>query len=141
LKKKLGTEQNDSKQEGTFNLPQGMTVNNELLYVCDYGNHRIQALSKDSYSYLFQFGQEGTENGQFLNPYCIYYYDYTVFIGDFISVQLFNYEGNFIQKIANKMDKLFGFVVGLCVVRGILYVCDRDNDRIKVFRLVSEETP
>ena len=49
--------------EGQFNAPYGLVLSqSELLFVCDYFNHRIQVFKNDQYSYSFE--QSNTKIGQ-----------------------------------------------------------------------------
>ncbi|XP_065919691.1 E3 ubiquitin-protein ligase TRIM71-like [Dysidea avara] len=51
---------------GEFQSPHGLMFQSDLLFVCDYNNHRIQVLQNEQCSYCF--GQHGTEPGNFNRP-------------------------------------------------------------------------
>jgi len=125
-----------STRPGEFTDPRGLTADDTTLYICDCYNHRIQSLTKNSYSFRKQWGTKGAANGQFDFPYSIFYLEDVLYVGDFSSVQLFTCEGTFVQKLGNKKGNgpgQFGCVRGVCVVRDRLYVCDYFNKRIQVF--------
>jgi len=141
LKNKIGSI-NDSSQNGAFHKPRGLTVDIDALYVCDFGNHRIQVLSKDQYVYLRQWGEGGTDNGRFRCPSSICYNENILYIGDMYCVQLFLCDGTFLQRMGGsgegKGEGEFNVVGGICVVGDRLYVTDFCNDRIQVFRLKTQ---
>jgi len=137
LQKNIGSIDSSSKL-GEFNHPRGLTIYKNVLYVCDGGNHRIQALSKENYSYLNGWGNKGTKNSQFSWPYSIGCYDDLLYVGDDYSVQIFTCQGTFLQRIGGNdfgTDKgQFKFAWGLCVVKDQLYVSDVKNRRIQIFK-------
>jgi len=136
LKNKIGSTEESSKN-GEFNNPSGLTLDKDTLYICDYYNDRVQALSKDKYLYLRQWGSYGKENGQFYCPSSISYCENIIYVGDDCSVQLFTCQGHFLQRIGgNENEGQFNDVYGLCVVKDRLYVSDCGNNRIQVFKRV-----
>jgi len=124
LQQTIGPNSASSKQ-GEFNEPCGLTVDSKTLYICDSQNHRVQALNKTNYSFYKQWGKEGRDNGRFESPYSIYYCENTLYVGDSYSVQLFNCEGIFLQRILGKAEHLV-------VVTDRLYV--RDWNQIQVYK-------
>ena len=53
---------------GAFNRPLGITFDiNNYLYVTDHNNHRVQK-SDINGVYVFQFGTQGSANGQLRSP-------------------------------------------------------------------------
>ena len=56
--------------DGQLLHPIGLTIVGEVLYVTEYGNHRVQKLTLTG-EYLGQFGSYGSSEGQFSNPYGI----------------------------------------------------------------------
>jgi len=138
LKQAIGTADASLKQ-GEFNDPRGLTVDHNNLYVCDGKNHRIQALFKDNnYSFSRTWGNEGFGNGSFSYPTSICYWDTHLFIGDFYRVQLYTYEGIYLQAIGGGQ---IGVAGGICVMGERLFVSDTINSRIQIFeRITSYET-
>ena len=52
--------------DGQFSTPY-VTIKGDVLYVADYGNHRVQKLTSRG-EFLLKFGQRGSGQGQFTNP-------------------------------------------------------------------------
>eukprot|EP00731_Ephydatia_muelleri_P034051 Em0045g36a len=53
--------------DGQFSYPCGITIKGDVLYVADYGNHRVQKLTSSG-KFLHKFGQQGSGQGQFIWP-------------------------------------------------------------------------
>jgi len=127
-----------SAKKGEFIDPRGLTLNKKFLYICDCGNNRIQSFHIHNYLWDKQWGTWGTDNGQFISPYSIYYCENIIYVGDKSSVQLFTEEGKFLQRLGDKKtgnsEGQFYYAWGVCVVIDKLYVSDRDNERIQVFQ-------
>jgi len=137
IKNTIGSTSESSKV-GEFNKPFGLTLDKNTLYICDYLNHRIQTFSKDDYSFCKQWGSRGRDNGQFIFPYSISYWEGILYVGDDCSVQLFTFEGTFLQRIGGKKEGKdagqFDRAWGICVVGDRLYVSDYVNERVQVFK-------
>ena len=52
--KKFGSKESSSKN-GEFNDPAGLTVNEKYLYVCDWGNDRVQVLDKENGKFICEW--------------------------------------------------------------------------------------
>ena len=54
--------------DGEFDIPFGLELDETTskLYICDYGNHRIQVFQNDEF--YTSFGKEGSGNGEFNHP-------------------------------------------------------------------------
>jgi len=124
--------------DGTFNDPSGLTTNKNTLYVCDLENHRTQAFSTSKFIFENKWGSKGTGNGQFHFPGSISYSVDVLYVGDMFSIQLFTTEGTFIQRIGSRYvgmeEGKFSVIAGICIRQNELYVSDRGNKRIQVFR-------
>jgi len=114
----------------------------KCIYICDCDNHRIQILTKDKGIFVMQWGsgEESTDQGQFSNPMSIYNNlgEEIFYVGDNWSVQLFEKDGNCIQRLGqdisgNSMNQ-FHWITSLCVMDDRLYVCDHVNQRIQIFQ-------
>jgi len=134
-----------SKRIGEFNEPHGLDVHQYAIFVCDSRNHRVQILGKDNGMYLSHWGLEGNHEGQFCFPLTVYLNEGVAYVGDTTSVQLFTYEGIFLQRLGginnnsinndnNSNNGPFRCVFGLLVKKKCLYICDTLNQRIKAFR-------
>ena len=53
--------------DGQFNGPCGISITGEVMYIADWGNHRIQKLTTGG-KFLHEFGEEGSGQGQFRWP-------------------------------------------------------------------------
>ena len=53
--------------DGQFIGPHGISIKGDVMYVADYGNHRIQKLTTGG-QFLQKFGQRGSGQGQFIRP-------------------------------------------------------------------------
>jgi len=129
--KKFGKKEK-SKENGEFNDPAGITVNEKYLYVCDYSNHRVQILDKENGNFIDQWkcGQ------RFFNcPQSILLYEYLFYVGDENGIQVFTKDSRCIQLIGNSGsgEGEFGRVTGLCFVHDKLYIVDQVNNRMQVW--------
>ena len=57
-------------RDGQLKFPIGLAILDEVLYVVDSGNHRVQKFTLTG-EYLGQFGSKGSGEGQFNSPYSI----------------------------------------------------------------------
>jgi hypothetical protein len=116
--------------------PRGLTLDDQLIYVCDRTYHCIHRVKKHTGVFQASWGQVGTELGQFSSPYSIYYdLETTFYIGDAMSVQLFSKDGTCYERLEgtqgiNQLDQVFGMII----LNDELYVSDGSNNRIQVFR-------
>ena len=89
-----------------FSSPVGVTINhrNRKVYICDYGNNRIQILNADL-TFSSSFGSRGSGDGQFNYP-CDVAFDSTrnVYVADHGGhcIQVFTAEGKFLRKFGKK---------------------------------------
>ena len=125
--------------EGQFKAPLGLVLSqSELLFVCDSGNHRIQVLKNELFSYAF--GQYGEEPGYFNYPrdLTLNSNEDQLFITDRDNhrVQVFTPSGQFLRIFGNFTDIPFKLQ---CPV-GIYYTPDnhllissRDNHCVLIF--------
>jgi len=126
-------------RRGEFNAPRGLTRDKNFLYVCDYYNHRCQSIGKDDYQVSRVWGSEGAEPEQFSYPYAITFYEDIIYVGDQHGVQVFSStDGTFLQKIGDRKEGTaegqFKASWGICILGDRLYVSDKWNGRIQVFK-------
>jgi len=144
IKKKFG-QKNSSSNQGQYDFPMGITLNNKNLFICDRNNHRVQIVTKEVGIFQFQWGskenKEGKNKGEFIYPSSIYLdkLEKILYIGDWYSVQLFIIEENqWIQRLGGEKAgsdmNHFNFVYGICKIENELYVSDGNNKRIQIFR-------
>jgi len=124
--------------ENKFSSPSGIALDSNHLYICDYGNHRVQVLNKMTGEFLYSIGSRGKTLGLFSYPIDILVANECLFISDCYSVQIFTIEGDIILRLGNKHRSReiteFNGTMGLLLVNEILYVCDSYNRRIQLFR-------
>ena len=89
--------------EGELQCPCGLAFSNKLgLFVCDYGNHRIQVFAKDK---TYSFGQRGQNPREFTEPHSIAINrdKDKVFVSDHSNnrIQVFKPDGTFVTIIVD----------------------------------------
>ena len=120
---------------GKFNFSNGNTVSKDnTLFVCDGGNHRIQAFDANL-KFLTSFGKNGTKNGCFDMPSDISTdKDGNVFVVDQLNdrVQVLTKDGKFIRIIGNGQ---LNHPVGIHVDRDaeLVYVGNFEGGDVSVF--------
>jgi len=124
---------------GQFKGPSGIAINsNGNIYVCDYGNSRIQIFDSEG-NFISTFGLEGNRNGQFKGPSGITINSKgNIYVCDFGNnrIQMFDCEGNFISTFGTKGSEngQFNSINGVCVDQNDnIFVCDRSSNRIQIF--------
>jgi len=122
-----------SAKPGEFREARGLTLDNTNLYVCDTWNHRVQVISKKDYTFSKQWGFYGRKPKQFIRPAGICYWEDILYVGDIWSVQLFDCDGTFLQRLGEDVEQC-DCAWGLCVVNDRLYVCDAAKFRIQAYK-------
>jgi len=143
--KVLKTFGGSGSQDGEFNFPYGLTVDNKYVYICDHRNNRVQIFTKEHGIYVSKWGngEESTKQGEFYYPTGIYNHllENLIYVGDLVSMQIFRKDGVCIQRLGDKNfgDQMNQFycVSDICVMDNRLYVSDRFNKRIQVFNPVN----
>ena len=64
----FGTANSAGSADGQFSSPSGVAIKDDLMYVSDQGNNRVQKFSARQRSYISKFGSNGQEEGQFSCP-------------------------------------------------------------------------
>jgi len=138
VKKTIG---NRGSKQGEYSSPSAIVIHNDMIYICDSWNQRIQTLLKKDYAFWREWGGEGTGNGQFICPFSICYWLDILYVGDIYSIQLFTEEGTFLQRIGGETrghgEEQFDCAWGICVVKDRLYISDRHNQRVKIFSSIT----
>jgi len=140
VKDTIGTTE-ASLRLGEFHDPRGLTLDRNFLYICDSYNHRIQKITKKNYFPSHSWGGRGKGSMKFNKPAEIHYYEDILYVGDVYCLQLFTCEGIFLQKLGSQHPAGVGkgefrCVWGICVIQNLLYVSDRLNNRIQVFKIL-----
>ena len=115
----------------------GHELEQALVFVSDYGNHRVQVFSQDG-SFVRSIGSCGTGDAQLFNPQglaCAT--DGTLFVSDYGNhrVQVFAQDGSFVRSIGSRGTgdgQLFN-PHGISIANGLVAVADCGNHRVQVF--------
>jgi len=125
---------------GEFNGPLGLAIDKDnQMFVCDYANNRIQSfdISNEIITPVHQWGDYGTENGQFNGPNSIIVNENHVYITDENNhrIQKFDKNGQWLDSWGTfgVDDGQLREPGGLHVFNDVLYVTDTLNDRIQLF--------
>jgi len=117
-------------RKGQFQSPDGMAISHDLLYVCDYGNHRVQVFTLD--------GTWVRAWGTFKYPCGIAIHRNEVFVvnyGDH-SVQKFCVGGKFLRMWGSQGtgDGEFQRPCDITINDNLVYVTDMNGNRVQVFK-------
>jgi len=126
----------DRDGEGIFDQPEGITCDEQYLYICDTNNDRIQVLRKDNGTFVRQWGSFEDENGTIQCPSQILHHQGLLYVSDYGRVLVFTPEGFFRQRFGKYRGSGLGefhYPRGLCVVNNQLYVADSNNRRLQIF--------
>ncbi|MFZ3172985.1 MAG: S-layer homology domain-containing protein [Carboxydocellales bacterium] len=119
---------------GEFNDPAGLVVINNILYVVDFGNHRLQKYDGTAWSIL---GERGSAAGQFEQPTGITAdAGGTLYVADTGNHSIQKYDGawSVIGELGDDAGQ-FANPHGVAVTAdGTRYVTDTSNDRIQVYQ-------
>ena len=130
------------REEGEFNLPRDITVGpDNLLYVVDGGNFRIQIFRQDG-TFVDTFGRVGRQTGQFSRPKGV---DTdpagNIYVSDaaFGNFQIFNRDGQLLLYVGGRSNTdepgKFMLPAGLAVDEdGRVYMVDQFFRKVDVFR-------
>jgi len=112
--------------------PASVFVNDSLIAVVDFYNHRIILQSKDKVTIV---SKEGHKKGELYYPTDIAIVYDKIYVADAYNnrVQIFDYEGNSLNIIGNK-DKI-NVATGIEVTDDNIFVTDFEGDRILIYDL------
>ena len=131
---------------GEFNMPWGVAIDDENnhLIVTDCNNHRVQVFDFEG-TFMFKFGSEGTEKGQFKNPKGVARApNGHIMVADCNNhrVQVFNEDGRFIRKFGAygvERPGLLNHPCGVVSTAGeLVIVTEQDNHRVQLFNMNGE---
>lgn len=136
---RLGEWGSEGSGPGEFNSPTGVAVGpDDLIYVVDAGNHRIQVFTEDG-AFQQEWGRHGDGDGQFNAPLALAVAaDGTVYVADTDNrrVQFFAPTGDYLGQWGGQGRKAgrFDFPLGIAVAGdGTVYVSDEVNNRVQFF--------
>ena len=129
--------------EMQFNKPLAVTVANGRIYVSDSDNARIQVFDNAG-SFLFAFGERGTEIGQLQYPYGIVGdSDGNIYVSELRlgRVYVYSAEGEFQREFATtaREANLITSPGDIAIVGNTLYLTEITNNHVLVFNLETEE--
>ena len=143
--REVGTIGKRGSQNGEFNLPVQLAIApNNMLYVVDGGNFRVEAFHPDG-RYAFSFGSVGHLPGQFARPKGITIdRSGKIYVVDtaFGNFQIFNPQGHLLMFVGDRGESgqpgKFMLPAGIDVDEdGRIYVVDQFFRKIDVFRPVA----
>ena len=128
----FGNANSAGSTDGQFSSPSGVAIKDDLMYVSDQGNSRVQKFSVSQRSYISKFGSNGQGNGQFSSPrgICIDP-EGKVYIADFSNhrIQVFHNDDSFAYSF-NCQSHPWGLAFDL---QGRLHVAAYGSNCIRVF--------
>jgi len=122
-----------------FKRPAGLALDGNRLYVVDTHGHRVIVLSKEKGNFLFSFGKNGIENGNFNYPTNIYISnEKLIYVTDSMNfrIQIFDQDGGFRSSFgklgdsSGNLSKPKGIAVDS---EGHIYVVDSHFDNVQIF--------
>ncbi|XP_019849913.1 PREDICTED: tripartite motif-containing protein 3-like [Amphimedon queenslandica] len=126
---------------GQFQSPRDIAIDSQgIVYVTDYDNHRIQKFSQNG-KFVGQFCTYGSNAGQLNSPYGITIDTAAtglVYVSELGNpcIAVFTREGISVSRFGIFSSSIHQFFcpIGLAFDKdGVLYVCDRINDRLVVY--------
>ncbi|KAL5496566.1 hypothetical protein EMCRGX_G012872 [Ephydatia muelleri] len=124
--------------DGQFVLPYGISIKGDVLYVADFGNHRVQKLTSSG-KFLHKIGQQGSGHGQFNRPVAVIIdSNNKLIVSDYKNhrIQIFNENGGWLLTIDGNSSGNHSFQSpwGLALdPQGSIHVASWGSNTIKVF--------
>ena len=124
--------------DGQFNTPCGISIKGDVMYVADWGNHRIQKLTTGG-QFIQKFGQGGSGQGQFNNPISVIVDQRDrMIVADLHNnrVVILDQNGSWLMTINGNISGVHGFKDpwGLALdPQGNIHVAANGSNTIKVF--------
>lgn len=129
-------DKNNGKNNGQFNHPYGLAIDDNKIYIADTCNDRIQVFDKDKLTFLSTFGEVGKGNGQFSRPVSIAVDQNEIYIADNKRIQVFNKSTfDFIAAFGNfdVPDNPTVNAINITIYQNEIYVVDGHNNQITVW--------
>ena len=123
----------EGSKEGEFNVPRGLALHNNQVYVCDCNNHRIQVFDLDL-NFIRTIGSHGKGRGEFEEPHDVKFDGSgNMYVVDNKRVQVLDRSGHFIRVFGEEgKGKLCG-PRALHIVDKYVYVSDHSGHCIVVY--------
>ena len=122
----------NGKKEGEFDVPRGLTLYDNEVYVCDRGNHRIQIFDLDL-NFVQSIGSHGEGIGEFNDPLDVKFDTAgNMYVAEWGNerVQVMDRNGQFIREFGEGILKLPS---GLHIADKYVYVSNYNGDCILVY--------
>lgn len=122
---------------GEFKWADGIKIYNEQLYICDYGNSRVNVFDLNL-KFIRTFGKSTEGPSKLLNPADlaldtqgnVYVADYSMH-----KVVVFSPEGAYLTHFGGEGEEKgrLKFPVGICTTPHYVYVSEQGNNRVSIF--------
>ena len=122
-------------KEGEFNLPSGVTLYDNQLYVCDCYNHRIQVFDLDL-NFIRSIGSRDKGRGEFSDPLDVKFDSAgNMYVADYINkrVQVMDINGRFIRAFGQEGEGQLRRPIALHIIDNFVYVSDFSGHCIVVY--------
>ena len=122
--KTVGTQGSD---HGEFDVPRGVAVIGDRVFVCDRNNHRLQVFTKERLEFVKTIGSQGKGDEHFDTPIDITQDELgNMYVCDFGNnrVKLLNKQGEFQFSFNKKANGQLSGPSGVCVVDQFVYVVE-----------------
>ena len=124
------------RKEREFDVPRGVTLHNNQVYVCDCNNHRIQVFDL-KLNFIRSIGSIGKGKSKFKEPYDVKLDTAgNIFVAEYSKsrVQVLDNSGLFIQTLGDEGEGKLNTPSGLHIVADKhLYISDRESNYIVVY--------
>ena len=110
-------------KKGEFNLPRGVTLHDNQVYVCDSNNHRIQVFDLN-FNFVRSIGSRGEGRGEFDAPFDVKLDTAgNIYVADFKNsrVQVLDNSGQFIRTLGDEGERKLGYPSGLRIADKYVY--------------------
>ena len=131
--KTVGTRGRD---HGEFNVPSGVAVMGDRVFVCDRNNHRLQVFTKERLEFVKTIDSRGQGDEHFDTPVDITQDELgNMYVSEYGNncVKLLNKQGEFQLSFNKKANGQLNRPSGVCVVDQFVYVVEWGGDCVSVF--------
>ena len=122
-------------KEGGFNVPLGVTLHDNQVYVCDSYNHRIQVFDLNL-NFVRSIGSRGKGRGEFNAPHDVKLDTAgNIYVTDCKNsrVQVLDNSGHFIRTLGDEGERKLSQPSGLHIADKYVYISDRGSHCIVVY--------
>jgi DNA-binding beta-propeller fold protein YncE len=126
-----------------FDKPMAVTTANDRIYISDSNNARVQVYDNNG-EFLFTFGENGREAGQFLYPYGLAGdRNGNIYVSElYLSrIQVYTADGEYIRDFAKELTdtKVLAGPGDITIVGNTMYITDINQNKILLIDLETEE--